>query len=93
MLWHSGGKAASSTCGLARGEGRGGEVRRGEAWDGSLMRTGGKMAVNGEREQRRDGTPAQMTPREIEKGGAKPAPSPVACLYCVYRRGDGMQAW
>lgn len=52
---------------------RGSEVRRGKAWDGSLMRTGGKMAVNGVREERKDGTPAQMTPKEIKKkrGGTR----------------------
>lgn len=61
------------------------------------------MAVSGVREKREDGTPAQMTPGEIKKKGrgvggqpdnpaAKPALSPVACLHCVYRRGDGMQA-
>lgn len=34
-----------------------------------------------------------MTPGEIKKElAAGPALSPVACLHCVYRRGDGMQA-
>lgn len=46
-------------------------MRRGEAWDGSLMKTGGKMAVPGERIKRKDGTPAQMTPREITKRGTQ----------------------
>lgn len=78
-------------------QGRRGEVRRGEAWDGSLMRAGGGTAVDGVRGKRKRMTHcAQMTPREIKKRGgdyaAKPALSPVACLYCMYRRGDGMQA-
>lgn len=55
-LWHGGRKAASSECG--------GEVRRGEAWDG--WRRDGYRRGEG---KRKDGMPAQMTPREIKKGG------------------------
>lgn len=51
-------------------QGRRGEVRRGEAWDGSLMRAGGGTAVDGVRGKRKRMTHcAQMTPREIKKRG------------------------
>lgn len=40
--WHTRGKAASSTCGLAR---RGGEAKGDEARSGTLIRTKGKMSV------------------------------------------------
>lgn len=53
-LWHGGRKAASSECG--------GEVRRGVGWLEERWLSPGEG-------KRKDGTPAQMTPREIKKGG------------------------
>ena len=51
------------------------------------------MAVNGVREEGKDGTPAHTTPREIEKSQRGSFSRALSGLYCVYRRGDGMQWW
>lgn len=84
-------------------QGRRGEVRRGEAWDGSLMRAGGGTAVDGVRGKRKRMTHcAQMTPREIKKrGGGTTQPNQLfhpwlVCTVCTVeetacRHGEGFQ--
>lgn len=82
-LWRTRGKTASRTCGLD------GEARRGEAWDGSLMRRRDDCQWGGREEEgiaeARNGTAAHTTPGEIKRGTRRPnqllRPWPV-CTVC-----------